>query len=134
MTKNPVLKRVRFTFEALCHTDMNAESMDLADVLRECDDGEMSGLAVGSPEVKLLDLRQAKLACAVHGSDPEFFQLPEFDIGTRVYWTDPDAGACSGWYTIRAWTGEFYQMTNAAGGECEAFWHELSLKKPKGKK
>lgn len=130
-TKTPVLKRVRFTYEVLCHIDVNAESMDLADVLRECYDGEMSGLGIGSPEVKLLDLKQAKQACAEHGSDPEFFELPEFEVGTRVWWTDPDEGKSSNWYIIQKINGDVYGMVNMAGGECEAFGHELSLKKPK---
>lgn len=133
MTKKsaPVLKRVRFYYEALCEVDVDAENMDLASVLLECSSGGMSGLSIGSPEVKLLDLKQATLACEQHGTDIEFFQLPTFDVGSRVWWTDPDADSSSGWYVIKVWTGEIYQMTNAAGGECEAYGHELSLKKPR---
>lgn len=127
-TKNPVLKRVRFYYEALCHVDADAENMDIADVIRECGDGEMSGLLLGSPEVKLLDLNQAKRAVAEHCT--ERFELPEYRNGKRVWWTDPDAGISSGWYTIKNYTGEFYELVNRAGGECEAPEHELSLTEP----
>jgi hypothetical protein len=132
-SKKHVLKRVRFTYEVLCHLDVNTDEMELADVLRECVDGEMSGRSL-SHETKMLTRHQARIACGQHGSDIEFFSLPEFDIGARVWWSDPDADASSGWYVIKTITGEIYGMTNAAGGECEALGHELSLKKPKGKK
>jgi hypothetical protein len=128
--KTHVLKRVRFTFEALCEPDVNAESLELQEVLSECRAGYMSGRGLGCT-VKLLTISQALKACEEHATDPEFFQLPEYEIGTKVWWTDPDKGVSSGWYTIREWTGEFYKMTNKAGGECEAYGRELSLKEPK---
>ena len=126
-----VLKRVRFTYEVLCHIDVNCEEMDLATVLRECVTGDMSGNSLGH-EVKLLTLQQAVKACAEHGSDAEFFDLAEFEDGQRVWWTDPDRGLSSGWWTIVGYDGGgIYNMTNKAGGECQACNHELSLKKPK---
>jgi len=131
MKKNPVLKRVRFTFEALCRVDGNAENMDLASVFMECSIGEMSGISLGSPEVTLLDLKQARLAVEQHGTDPQFFDLPKYAVGARVWWTDPDQGSSSGWYRIVEANGEEYAMVNTAGGECEAMEHELSLRKPK---
>lgn len=132
--KKHVLKRVRFTYEVLCHLDTNTDEMDLATVLRECSCGDMSGRSL-SHETKMLTLHQARIACGQHGTDIEFFNLPEFAVGTTVWWTDPDADASSGWYVVKTFNGEIYGMTNAAGGECEAFGHELSLKKPqKGKK
>lgn len=132
-TKNPVLKRVRITYEVLCPIDGTAvENMSLPDIHMACADGDCSGHFIDT-EVKLLDLKQAKVACAEHGSDPEFFSLPEFAAGTRVWWTDPDADKSSGWYVIQKINGEIYAMVNKAGGECEAFGHELSLKNPRGK-
>jgi len=123
--KKPVLKRVRFTFEALCRIDGNAENMDLASVLLECASGDMSGHERGV-EVRLLTLRQARTACSEHGTDPAFFELPEFAVDKWVWWTDPDAGSSSGWYQIKTYTGEFYQLVNKAGGELEAPGNELS--------
>lgn len=133
--KPPVLKRVRFTYEVLvAPDDTSVEKMGLADIQMACEQGDCSGHFIETT-TKMLNLRQAKLACAEHATDPEFFELPEFEIGTRVWWSDPDADSCSGWYVIKTFNGEIYGMTNAAGGECEALGKELSLKKPKkGKK
>jgi hypothetical protein len=134
-TKKHVLKRVRFTYEVLCHIDINTEEMDLADVLRECVDGDISGRSLGH-ETKLLDLKQACTACSEHGSDAEFFDLAAFSDGQRVWWSDPDAGLSSGWWTIVDYDGGgIYNMKNKAGGECQACYHELSERAPKkGKK
>jgi len=45
----------------------------------------------------------------------------------EVYWTDPDDGLCSGWYTIRTFISEeIVLLTNEEGSEVEAFVHELS--------
>ena len=123
-TKNPVLKRVRFTFEVLCSLDDDPEELSISGALEECLNGEFSGLLVGSPDVKLLDLKQARVACAEHGD--RFFGLPWFDIGAKVWWTDPDNNLCSGWWKVIGWIqGDTYHLTNAAGGECEALGHEL---------
>jgi hypothetical protein len=133
--KKPVLKRVRFTFEALCHLDANTDEMDLREVLAECHSGEMSGRSLGH-ETKLLNLQQACKACSEHGSDAEFCDLAAFEDGQRVWWTDPDQGLSSGWWTIVEYDGGgIYNMKNKAGGECQACYHELSEHAPKrGKK
>jgi hypothetical protein len=132
ITTTTALKRITFTFEALCSADMDSETLselDLADVLRECHNGDMSGRSRGH-RVEDLDLKQARAACAEHGTDPDFFQLPAYEVGERVWWSDPDDGVGSGWYQIVSWRGGHYEMVNDAGGECEALDHELSGTKP----
>jgi len=132
-TKNPVLKRVRFTYEVLCPLDDDIENAGLADIQMACQDGDCSGHFVDT-EIKELDLKQALNACAEHGTDPEFFQLPEFAVGTRVWWTDPDEGLCSGWGSITDFHGGIYELRMEGSGETEANGSELSLKKPKATK
>ena len=127
----PVLKRVRFVYEVLCPVDdTEVEKMGLADIQMACEQGDCSGHFIETT-TRLLTLRQAKLACEEHDTDLDFFEIPEFEIGTRVWWTDPDDDASSGWYTIVDFYGETYQLKNEAGGECEALEHELSITKPK---
>jgi hypothetical protein len=43
----------------------------------------------------------------------------------RVYWNDPDDGACSGLGTISSISGEIYKLKMDNGGEVEALRHEL---------
>lgn len=128
----PVLKRVRFTYEVLCPVDdTDVEKMGLADIQMACEQGDCSGHFIDT-EVKLLNCRQAKLACEEHGSSPDFFLIPEFEIGTRVFWNH---GACSTYARVTAYDHPIYSLVNEAGGEIKCEGHELFLKKPKkGKK
>lgn len=50
--------------------------------------------------------------------------------GDRVYFTDPDGGISSGWYTLDAINGDVYSLSNETS-EVEAYEHELSTEGPK---
>jgi len=126
----PVLKRVRFVYEVLVEPgDTEVERMGLADIQMACEQGDCSGHFIETSS-KMLNLRQAKLACAEHGTALEFFDLPEFAVGTRVWWTDPDVGACSDYGTVVKYDGA-YTLRKAGGGEVVCPADELSRKKPK---
>jgi hypothetical protein len=47
--------------------------------------------------------------------------------GDKVYWNDPDEGACSGLGTISSISGEIYKLKMDDGGEVEALRHELKF-------
>ena len=127
----PVLKRVRFVYEVLCPVDDAAvEKMGLADIQMACEQGDCSGHFVDT-SVKLLNYRQAELACEEHGTDIVFFNLPQFPVGTRVWWSDPDQGLCSGWGTVADFHGDIYDLKMEGSGDTEANSNELSLKKPR---
>lgn len=126
----PVLKRVRFVYEVLCRVEnTEIERMGLADIQMACEQGDCSGHFVETSNC-LLSRRQAKLACEEHDTDLDFFEIPEFPVGTRVWWTDPDAGACSDYGTVVKYDGA-YTLRKAGGGEVVCPGDELSLKKPK---
>lgn len=52
----------------------------------------------------------------------------ELDIGSEVYWNDPDNGQCSGWRIIQEFHNEeIVVLTDEQGVETtEAFIHELT--------
>lgn len=55
------------------------------------------------------------------------FTMPEhwLTIGKKVFWTDPDAGVCSGEFTIIGVNGDIY-LLDCKGSEVEATINELS--------
>lgn len=126
-----VLRRVRYTVEILCDPADDPTDMDLELLPRCCIEGDMSGRVVGWTSIENLSLRQALLALKKHGTDPEFFSLPDHAVGSRVWWNDPDNGACSGWYTVAGYQGGVYRLKNEAGSEAEAFGNEVSKRKTK---
>jgi len=56
------------------------------------------------------------------------FKMPEpqFSVGMKVYWTDPDDGVCSGVFIIEEIRGEVYRLGNEVGSDIEASYDELS--------
>jgi len=57
---------------------------------------------------------------------------PQFAVGSRVYWTDPDEGLCSGYGVVAKYLGsDTYSINRDDHGEVEAPGYELTLKKPK---
>lgn len=127
----PALKRVRFVYEVLCPVGATPENDQLSVVARLAEEGdnEYSGRVV-STDIQLLKLSTAKAACAKHGTDREFFDLPDFAVGQRVWWTDPDDGACSGWFVVRSYKGDTYTLSNREGSVADALGAELSERKP----
>jgi len=54
-------------------------------------------------------------------------KFEEIHEGAEVYWNDPDAGICSGYYTVyRFLNDDVVVLTNKQGSLVEAFIHELS--------
>lgn len=55
------------------------------------------------------------------------YKMPEhwLTIGKKVFWSDPDDGACSGEYTIIGVNGDIYSLA-FMGSEVEATVNELS--------
>jgi hypothetical protein len=58
----------------------------------------------------------------------------ELAAGDQVFWTDPDQGWGSGWYTIKGFDGDgdsgMVLIENDEGAATEAERSELSLVKP----
>ena len=56
----------------------------------------------------------------------------KFKAGDRVFWTDPDEGWGSGWYTIKEIEddGDMVYIGNDEGSETECYPHELSASGP----
>tara|TARA_B100000579_G_C22228955_1_gene575149 strand:- start:380 stop:532 length:153 start_codon:yes stop_codon:yes gene_type:complete len=48
------------------------------------------------------------------------------EIGSEVYWNDPDENTCSGFGTIKEIKGEIYTLKMDNGNELQAFKQELS--------
>ena len=46
--------------------------------------------------------------------------------GAKVYWTDPDDGLCSGYYTVESHKGEIVTLADGQGGTCEALESECT--------
>lgn len=61
----------------------------------------------------------------------EYVIEPVYKVGRRVFWTDPDDGKCSAYGTITRVQHEevgedtVISLVTDAGGEVEAFFHEL---------
>jgi hypothetical protein len=51
-------------------------------------------------------------------------------LGSRMYWTDPDDGLCSGWGVVTQIEGDIITIAKDDGGGAEVFAHELSEAKP----
>lgn len=119
------LKRITITYEVLAPEDFCTDELDLAELMEECHDGECSGRSLGHTTVGL-SLAEAKDACARHGTDPDFFDLPKYAIGTRVHWTDPDDDICSADAVVVDHHGDGVHLcVNTAGGEIECYANEL---------
>lgn len=56
------------------------------------------------------------------------FELHCLKHGDEVYWTDPDEGACSRYFTIRSIyiSGDIVTITDIDGSDIECFAEELS--------
>lgn len=53
--------------------------------------------------------------------------IHDLHVGSEVFWNDPDAGICSGWYTIEEVVNdEVLRLRNEAGSEVEVYVQELS--------
>jgi hypothetical protein len=70
------LKKVLISYEILMNEDEDLGDLTLAQIHRECMDGDWSGQGPGIMDVKILTGSACNAACMAHGTDIEFF-FPE---------------------------------------------------------
>lgn len=58
----------------------------------------------------------------------DFFSIPDDgpQVGSQVYWNDPDGGICSDGATVIEIKGDIYCLETHGGSYVEAYAHELA--------